>query len=427
MSVVGSLFRRFMGRAPTSATEPPASAPGVVLHVSSTAQTTPTSGLIIFDVSPESEIPRSATLRVIGPGDEGTYERRVEALPQPAAFWIAVHGHLLDDGPQTVRFELIAEDGQRLASVPVTVLVSNPGALAATTRASLRRSGAPFAVEACDAGDYDYADEAVRPWHEREPAAVQAHLDGLAARSEATDAEIEVLRHFVEHGFAVLPDVVGADLLDRLNGELDDAAARKVEGYEWGSSQRLHNLHLTYPAIREMWAHPRVLRMLSLIFDARPRPYQSLTYIFGSEQHLHQDTVALTPFPAGYMCGVWTALEDVQPDSGELQVYPGSHRGRRVYLKDVGIPKVAEDYTAFGETIFPIWVDLVSKTPPEVYRPKAGTVLIWHENLMHAGRVRLDKSLSRRSVVCHYFADGAIGYHDASGMPGVMSGPPATA
>jgi ectoine hydroxylase-related dioxygenase (phytanoyl-CoA dioxygenase family) len=51
-----------------------------------------------------------------------------------------------------------------------------------------------------------------------------------------------------------------------------------------------------------------------------------LTYVFGSQQEAHQDTIHLTPFPAGYMCGTWIALQDVVPDSGELIVYPGNHR-----------------------------------------------------------------------------------------------------
>lgn len=52
------------------------------------------------------------------------------------------------------------------------------------------------------------------------------------------------------------------------------------------------------------------------------------------------------------------------------------------------------------------------------YQPKKGTVLIWHENLLHAGSARLDKSLPRCSVVIHTFADGAIGYYDSPGMAG---------
>ena len=34
----------------------------------------------------------------------------------------------------------------------------------------------------------------------------------------------------------------------------------------------------------------------------------------------------------------WIALEDVQPGSGELMVYPGSHRLPRVYMAGSGVP-----------------------------------------------------------------------------------------
>jgi len=45
-------------------------------------------------------------------------------------------------------------------------------------------------------------------------------------------------------------------------------------------------------------------------------------------------------------------------------------------------------------------------------------VLVWHENLLHGGSVRRDTSLSRRSIVSHYFADGAIAFYDSTGLPG---------
>ena len=64
----------------------------------------------------------------------------------------------------------------------------------------------------------------------------------------------------------------------------------------------------------------------------------------------------------------------------------------------------------------------IQNTPTvvEVYRPKAGTVLIWHENLMHAGSIREDLTKSRKSIVCHYFAEGVVGYYDSSATPGAM-------
>src|SRR5262249_26632126 len=126
--------------------------------------------------------------------------------------------------------------------------------------------------------------------------------------------------------------------------------------------------------------------------------------------------------PAGFMTGVWVALQDVVPDSGELEVYVGSHRLPRMRMDKMGVAKVDSDWTEFGQKIVSRWQKMISDGGFEkvIYRPKAGTVLIWHENLMHAGGVRRDASLPRRSIVSHVFADGAIAYYDSTGLPGHM-------
>jgi ectoine hydroxylase-related dioxygenase (phytanoyl-CoA dioxygenase family) len=123
------------------------------------------------------------------------------------------------------------------------------------------------------------------------------------------------------------------------------------------------------------------------------------------------------------MCGVWIALEDVQPDSGELEVYKGSHRLPRVYMHGSGCAKVTgDDWSEFGDTVAARWREMLAEDRFEkvTYRPKRGTILIWHENLMHGGSVRIDQSLSRRSIVSHYFADGAIAFYDSTGVAGHM-------
>ncbi len=51
-----------------------------------------------------------------------------------------------------------------------------------------------------------------------------------------------------------------------------------------------------------------------------------------------------------------------------------------------------------------------------VFTPKKGDMLIWHANLLHGGTPRKARGLSRKSVVCHYFAHGAVSYHDLSGF-----------
>ncbi|MFC3068044.1 phytanoyl-CoA dioxygenase family protein [Phenylobacterium soli] len=413
-----SLLRLFDRPRPARSAQEPA----VGLTAGSSAESQPTSGLLTVELAAKAAAPTTATLRVfVGAAATPAFEKPLSFGPQELRTWVAIHGHLVANGPLAVRLELADAAGAVLAQTRLTLKVRNEGELAEITRRSLTSRGVALVVDELDARLYDYADDSLAAWYDRSPEAIEAHLKMLGDTGQASPEEVEALRQFTRDGFMVVPGVVDEDLLSRLNAALDDAVAKKVEGYEWGVSQRLHNLHLQYPAIRELWLHAKVIRMLRLIFGAAGRPCQSLTYVFGSQQEHHQDTIHLTSFPAGRMCGVWTALEDVQPDSGELVVFPGSHRLPRVYMKDAGIPKVGEDWSQFGETVTPLWTRLLdNKFRREVYRPKAGTVLIWHENLMHAGSMRLDMSKSRRSIVGHYFAEGAVVYYDSSGMPGVL-------
>ena len=250
--------------------------------------------------------------------------------------------------------------------------------------------------------------------------AVEAHLAELAAAGRASPAETRALRNFARDGYLTLPEALDADLLARLNADLDDAVARQIDVYEWGSSQRICNMHLSHAVVRELWLHPKVLRMLELIFGVPGRPCQSLTFVFGSHQDPHQDTVHLTSFPAGRISGAWAVLEDVQEDSGELVVFPGSHRLARIYMDTLGAPKITDEVWEPFLLVVRRWAELVEGLKPEIYRPKAGSILIWHGNLMHGGSVRNDAAKSRRLIVTHYFTDGAIAYYDSSGESGVI-------
>jgi len=51
---------------------------------------------------------------------------------------------------------------------------------------------------------------------------------------------------------------------------------------------------------------------------------------------------------------------------------------------------------------------------------RRGDVLIWHANLLHGGNPIRRKDATRRSLVCHYFAEGAICYHEMSQRPALL-------
>lgn len=380
----------------------------------------PTAGLIRIFITASAPGPIPATL-VLSARGQTLYTADIALASQKQTRWLALHGHLLGDGVHEIRVALLDSEGKLLAQGVASVFARNRGALAERVTESLARQGAPIVIDQCGSELYDYADRQVTPWFDRDAATAAAHIAALVQDGVIDAAEAAALEHFVDQGFLVVEDLLGPEELDALNLAVEDAVVSRLEGYEWGSSQRLHNLHERYPAVRKLWLHPKVTRLLDLIFDAPARPCQSLTYVFGSQQDHHQDTIHLTPFPAGYMCGVWTALEDVQPSSGELVVYPGTHRLPRIYRQTVDLPPVVDgDWTGFGDKVVTRWKEMLDDlaVAPQVYRPKAGTVLIWHENLMHAGSVREDLTRSRKSIVCHYFAEGVVGYYDSSAMPG---------
>lgn len=380
------------------------------------SQTGRVKGLLRATIERPAKGIRGITLKV----DGQSFPVDISALPAgEPRLPVNIHTHLIADGPAKLAFELQAEDG-KYASAVETVTVGNPGPLAARVRESLRKKAVPLAYAGpCDSGRYDYADPALRPWFDREDA--DEHVQALLDAGQVSADEAAQLRAFVRDGFLVLPDGIEDALVDRALADMQDAVDTGYQGYRWGESTRLEHLHEKYPAMRELWLHPRVHRMLELIFDEVSQPCQSLGYVFGSQQDAHQDTIHLTPFPAGYMCGVWIALEDVQPGSGELMVYPGSHRLPRVYMQGSGCEKVTgTDWQPFGNTVVKRWAELLreSAIAPMPYMARKGSVLVWHENLMHAGSVRRDASISRRSLVCHNFARGCVVYYDSSGAVG---------
>jgi ectoine hydroxylase-related dioxygenase (phytanoyl-CoA dioxygenase family) len=221
-----------------------------------------------------------------------------------------------------------------------------------------------------------------------------------------------------------LPAPLPTTLIEEFRGEFGAAIESGRYSHQAGSSDRIHGAHYL-PAGRRIWLHPPVIDFLKAHFRDPPCACQTLTFINGSEQSGHQDTIHLTPYPAGYMCGVWIALEDVKPESGELFVYPGSHRTPRLRAADLGLAKVTDNYSAYVAFDAAI-SELLREGGYErmAYRPKAGDILVWHENLIHGGSPRLDRGQSRLSIVSHYFAQGAVGYYDSRGEAATLEALP---
>src|SRR5258706_3229286 len=161
----------------------------------------------------------------------------------------------------------------------------------------------------------------------------------MYARSEIEEYESQ--------GFLVFDPQVDAATIDRAVAALRDMYLPEDAPPErngplatYRDNRRVQDAWKTVPAVKAIARAPRVLQLLQQLYGRKPLPFQTLNFRMGSEQKAHSDTVHFNSRPAGYMCGVWVALEDVDRENGPVMYFPGSHKWSEVALPEVD---------AFGE------------------------------------------------------------------------------
>lgn len=324
---------------------------------------------------------------------------------------VHVVSHLVSNGPNHVSGEVRWPDGTRTPLAEGKFEVDNVGRLAELVREDLQSYGTPALIGGwIDSRMFPLRHGKAQAWFNvLDPPDVPLSLE------PSRSAEAARL-HLIRWGFAVLNYTIDLETIRRFRGEYEAAIAAGDLAYVRGTSQRIRLAH-RLPHGRKIWLDPVVLSFLREWFRDEPCACQTLLYIHGSEQKAHQDTIHLTPYPAGFMCGVWVALQDVEADSGELFVLPGSHRTPRVTTADIRVNKVVGDnysqFTALDSRI----EEIIRREKFEAlpYRPRAGQVLVWHENLIHGGALRTSPERQRHSIVSHYFARGSVAYYDSRG------------
>jgi hypothetical protein len=342
------------------------------------------------------------------------------AWAERCGFQAAVNTFLLTNGIHQLKIRIKNHRGRVLLKEKIGIRIYNTGRLAETTTRLLKAHPQAKRIwtGVIDSTDFPYEAAKDLAWFDQ-PGAI-AQVPEILRRHGLSDDYADHLCHFVSEGYLVLDSFVSSEWCDRVNADLDALIGSGVLRYG-RKGKRVEHLFKHSKATRDLWAHPEILKILSAIYDDVALPCQTLNFIHGSEQDAHQDLIHLTPFPAGMMCGVWVALEDILPDAGPLVVYPRSHRLPRLYTRTVPVEKVRDDqWGKFVETYTPRLMNLIREAglDPFYYTPKTGSVLIWHEALAHGGSRRNNDDLTRKSMVSHYFARGGLAYYDATGLPG---------
>lgn len=276
------------------------------------------------------------------------------------------------------------------------------------------------------------------PWFDR-PDAPQT-LERWRAEGRVEGADADRLKDWVEKGYCVASGLVEPADIDGMMRDLegiwtapapipalDILGAQLKEGDpatlpHWRALQmpeaerfalrdrapwRVHNFFAHSAPARRIHQHEGIRRICSLIFGLEAQPQYTINFMFGSRQHLHQDTVVFAIFPINYLIGVWLACEDISADSGPLVYYPGSHR-EPLYEAFDNYPQTSLK-TCLPETkaAYEANLDrLAEKYEKKQFLAKKGDILFWHGMLIHGGDGIKNPALTRKSYVCHYIPDG---------------------
>ncbi len=260
------------------------------------------------------------------------------------------------------------------------------------------------------------------PWLDRPDAAAQLEKH---PEFQAMNAGMqEQIRRFLTDGYLILQNVYAEADTTALNAEVDRLLGAGQAGFNYTGRKIFNIQEKSRLADTHFFRHPEIVKLLSFLLGKPVIPFQSLSFIQGSEQRAHSDSIHMTTEPPGYLIATWTALEDCTEDAGPLFYYPGSHR--LPYVMSTDYDSGNTRYT-IGNNSNRRYEDKIESLIREhnlekkLFLAKRGDVLIWHANLLHGGNAITRPGATRRSFVCHYFAEGVICYHEMSQRPALIS------
>ena len=226
-------------------------------------------------------------------------------------------------------------------------------------------------------------------------------------------------RHYADHGYLVVPNVLTAAEIAALNAEAaricrDHGAELRPDGaVRFEDVLCLHFPHKLSTLMRDTMAHPGITDILTAIIGPNVKAMQSMMFVKNAGkpgQAWHQDEFYI-PTRDRSLAGGWIALDDATIENGCLWVLPGSHKPGILWPMH---PHQSDEFDAGAEAHgFPAQ----DPVPVEV---KAGSLVFFNGYLLHRS-LRNRSQGFRRALVNHYMSaesllpwtwDGRLGTMD---------------
>ena len=258
------------------------------------------------------------------------------------------------------------------------------------------------------------------PWLDR-PNALQALEQHPTFKEWPATIQTE-LRRFVTDGYMIVKNFFADENVERLNEEIDQLLQDRSIDFNYTGRKLMESFRVS-PMADTFFRNRQLLRLLQFIMGKPVIPFQTINFIRGSEQQAHSDSIHMTTEPQGYLIAVWIALEDIGPDQGPLEYYPGSHRLPFISTRDYPSGNTSwtigkESNKRYEEKMAQVVNE--QKLEAQTFLAQKGDILIWHANLIHGGQAITREGATRKSMVAHYFCEDFICYHEMSQRPALI-------
>lgn len=177
--------------------------------------------------------------------------------------------------------------------------------------------------------------------------------------------------------------------------------------YSYNSSPRIVESYKKSLNCKKLALHKKVIEKIFYLYGCKPKAFSTINFLRSTQQPLHSDYAHFGTLPELLLVGTWIALQDIDKDSGPLQVVPGSHKFniyRYANHNNGNLPKSINEVKKFYNK-YENWVKeriKRKKLKPVTPVMKKGDCIIWSANMLHGSPKCKNPKLSRRSQVTHW-------------------------
>ena len=221
----------------------------------------------------------------------------------------------------------------------------------------------------------------------------------------------ELKNYFWREGYVIF-NINDNDLIDKINENIKKIVkSRKFKTntkiYSYNESPRIVESYKFSNNCKKLAKYPKIKKIIEYLYEDKAVPFSTINFLKSTQQPLHSDYAHFGTLPENKLIGAWVALEDIDPNSGPLQVVPRSHKLKKYnFIKEnnnkapTTLNQIQKNYKKYEN-----WVKkIVKKKKLKSFTPnmKKGDCLLWESNMLHGSPLCKNPKLSRLSQVTHW-------------------------